>query len=160
MSAGPDRASRDWGGVGGVMQAVKDQGPAGIWPVCTRGRQNRTQAADGRGLALTDGGRKVETRVQRGEIIRGENTLSGDGGPVGFSLSRRPTKTDRGRWRPTVAMSAMSAPDPKRTFRFGWSRSLAYCARTTTRGGARFSVEPKRSRNPEMPVKVSIGSLP
>ena len=70
-----------------------------------------------------------------------------DGGPVGFSLSRRPTKTDRGRWRPTVAMSAMSAPDPKRTFRFGWSRSLAYCARTTTRGGARFSVEPKRSRN-------------
>lgn len=59
------------------MQAVKDQGPAGIWPINTSGRQDRTQAADGRGLAPADGGRKVDSRVQRGEIIRGENTLSG-----------------------------------------------------------------------------------
>ncbi len=58
------------------MQAVKDPGPAGVWPVCMRARRNRTQAADTRGVAPTDGGRKVALRVQRGEIIRGENTLS------------------------------------------------------------------------------------
>jgi hypothetical protein len=71
------------------MQAVKDQGPAGIWPVCMRERQNRTQAPDERGFAPADGGRKGRSRVQRGEIIRGGNTLFGRR-LVGFSLSLPP----------------------------------------------------------------------
>ena len=80
------------------MQAVKDQGPAGIWPVCTQRRQNRTQAADGRGFAPADGGRKVESRVQRGEIIRGENTRFGKQAAGGrFSLSLPLATTDRSR---------------------------------------------------------------
>lgn len=81
-----------------------------------RGRQNWTQAADGRGFTPVGGGRKVDPRVQRGEMIRGGNTLSGRQAAGGGSLRDcRPTTTDRSRRRPVVAMSAMSAQDPLRT---------------------------------------------
>lgn len=96
------------------MQAVKDQGPAGVWPISTPERQNWTQAADGRGFARAGGGRKVDSRVQRGEIIRGENTLFGRAAGGVLRACRR-IPTCRSPRRPIVAMRVTSARDPLRT---------------------------------------------